>query len=50
MTNYIIFSVLILAFILAFTLLWKNRKNKNADTIHDPWKDIPSHTPDDNII
>jgi hypothetical protein len=50
MTGYLIFFGLILIFVVVFLLLWKKRKNKNADINQDPWKDVANYNPDDTIL
>lgn len=37
MTGYIAFAIVMLSFLIIFILLWRKRKNKNADVNHDPW-------------
>ena len=40
MKEYMVFALLMLAGIIIFIVLWKNRKRKNADVHHDIWADL----------
>jgi len=48
MAGYIVFGVVMLACVIVFALLWRNRKSKNARAVGDAIRSQPSAL--DNIL